>query len=232
MRDPRRVEWNENQKKLRSLLTKRGGFQDGIRLFLKQHGMLHTAVITPDLPHHFQDEVLEDFPHEYWRVILPNGEHSVVWLIWHLTRVEDATLSMLVAGEDPLFEQEGWQKKLGISFADPGNAMTQVEIQQLSDEMDIDALLQYREAVARHTREIVQSLTSEAMQQKVSASQIERMKEIGVVREADQWLLDYWGGLTVAGILLMPPTRHTMVHINEVREIKKKMRKLMEKQKK
>lgn len=33
-------------------------------------------------------------------------------------------------------------------------------------------------------------------------------------------LAAYWGGLTVAGLLLMPPTRHAFVHLNERMEIR------------
>ena len=232
MKDSGRAAWNEDQKKMRTLLTHSEHVQEGIELFLQQHGILHDVSITPEFPYHFQNEVLDDFPQVYWRIILPNGEHSIVWLFWHLTRIEDATLSMLVAGEDPLFEKDGWQEKLGISFTDTGNSMTTAEIQQLSDEMNIDALMEYRKAVARHTRKIVQLLTGEALCQKVDADQIVRMLEIGVVRISDQGLLDYWGGLTRAGVLLMPPTRHTLIHINEAQTLKRKVLRFVAKQKK
>lgn len=232
MEDQRKAAWNDRQKRLRVLLNSPENVQEGIDLFLRQHGMLHTALITPELPDHFQDEVLDDFPPVYWCMILPKGEHSFVWLFWHITRIEDATLSMLVEGEDPLFEKENWQESLGISFTDVGNSMSVEEIQQLSDVMNIDAMMKYRTAVARHTREIVQSLTGEVLCQKVDAAQIIRMHELGVVRASDHWLLDYWGGLTKAGVLLMPPTRHTLVHINEAQTLKVKILRFIDKQKK
>jgi hypothetical protein len=34
---------------------------------------------------------------------------------------------------------------------------------------------------------------------------------------------EYWGGLTLAGLLLMPPTRHNLIHLNECVKIKKKV---------
>ena len=232
MKNSPRAIWNEQQKKLRISLSQFKDIDSAIDLFLQQHGMLHDSSIMPNLPYHFQDEVLKDFPQMYWRMILPKGEHSLVWLFWHLTRIEDATLSMLVAEEDPLFEKHNWQEKLGISFTDTGNSMTMEEIQQLSNEMNIDALMEYRKSVARHTREIVQLLTGEALRQKVDAEQITRMLEIGVVRASDQGILDYWSRLTKAGVLLMPPTRHTLIHINEAQTLKEKILKFVAKQKK
>jgi hypothetical protein len=47
------------------------------------------------------------------------------------------------------------------------------------------------------------------------------LDEGAVVQEA-QGLLDYWGGLNIAGLLLMPPTRHNFVHLNEALRIKQK----------
>ncbi|EQE04021.1 hypothetical protein [Clostridioides difficile] len=29
------------------------------------------------------------------------------------------------------------------------------------------------------------------------------------------WLLDFWGNKDIAGILLMPPTRHVILHLND-----------------
>jgi hypothetical protein len=231
MKDQRRKHWNEQQKKLRLLLNSPDGVNDGIALFLQQHGMLHSKEIVPNVAYHFQEELLDQFPRDLWRTILPKGEHSIVWVFWHVTRIEDATLSMLVAGEDPLFERENWQEKLEISFTDTGNSMSQEEITRLSDEVDIDELMAYRVSVARHTREIVELLPVEMLRDKVAVAQIQRMPTLGVVRPSDQGLLDYWGGLTKAGVLLMPPTRHTFVHINEIQTLKEKILRFSGKQK-
>jgi hypothetical protein len=42
------------------------------------------------------------------------------------------------------------------------------------------------------------------------------------VVEAAAGLLDYWGRRTIAGLLLMPATRHNIVHLNEAARIKQK----------
>jgi hypothetical protein len=44
------------------------------------------------------------------------------------------------------------------------------------------------------------------------------------VLEAGKSVLDYWGGFTVAGLLLMPPTRHNFIHLNEILRIRQKFR--------
>ncbi|WP_242878618.1 hypothetical protein [Clostridium beijerinckii] len=49
------------------------------------------------------------------------------------------------------------------------------------------------------------------------------MEEEAVSRdESAIWLIDFWGRKDVSGILLMPVTRHHVVHINESLKAKKK----------
>jgi hypothetical protein len=45
----------------------------------------------------------------------------------------------------------------------------------------------------------------------------------GAVVEAARGLIDYLGNRTISGLLLMPPTRHNFIHLNEAERIKKKL---------
>ncbi len=58
---------------------------------------------------------------------------------------------------------------------------------------------------------------------KVDRSRLEKVLAEGAVVESTRWLTDYWGKKTIAGLLLMPPTRHNFVHLNEAARIKKKL---------
>ena len=42
--------------------------------------------------------------------------------------------------------------------------------------------------------------------------------------EGSRWLLDFWGKKNVAGLILMPVTRHQLVHLNDSMKIKKKFK--------
>ena len=47
----------------------------------------------------------------------------------------------------------------------------------------------------------------------------------GVTRQEESfWLLDFWGKKDVAGLLLMPPTRHVMLHLNDCFRWKEEIR--------
>ena len=62
----------------------------------------------------------------------------------------------------------------------------------------------------------------EDMNRKVESKDIERiLNEGGVINHPDSiWLLDFWGRKNVAGIILMPGTRHQIGHINDCYNLK------------
>jgi hypothetical protein len=46
------------------------------------------------------------------------------------------------------------------------------------------------------------------------------------VRTQATWLLEYWGGHPKTNLLLMPATRHSLVHFNEIGRMLPKLKKL------
>lgn len=216
--------WNERQKILRQTLARPGEHQQAVALFLTQHAMLHAAEMSQTGLWSFEDEVWDGLPAEALRRIPPRQEHSIAWLLWHITRIEDVTLNLLVAGRPQLFWRDDWQDRLKISVVDTGNATGAAEIADLSEAIDLDALKAYRRAVGRNTREIVQSLRPGELKNKVDPARLAQVSAQGAVVPAAQEIIAYWGGLTIAGVLLMPPTRHSLIHLNEALRVRQKLR--------
>ena len=218
-----RKQWNERQKKLRELLNSRDHYADAISLFSQQHAEVHSGEMSSLECHSFVDEVLNELSDEHLRRIPARMEHSIAWNLWHLARIEDVAMNMLVAGRDQLFLQDGWDQRLGVSFTHTGNAMPEKDTLELSSSIALDELMMYRLAVGRTTEEIVQSLRPEELQEQVLHSRLELVVQQGAVVEEAKGLIDYWGKRTIAGLLLMPPTRHCFVHLNEASKIRAKM---------
>ena len=220
--DPHRKFWNEQQQTLRKALSRLADSPQAVALFMSQHAMIHAAEMSGSGLWSFEDEVWQGLTDEAARGIPPEFEHSIVWCFWHLTRCEDITMNLLVAGMPQLLLAKGWFERMGVPARDTGNAMRPDEIASFSNQIDIPALCGYRMAVGRRTRLIVQALESGQFKRPVDPVRLEHIREQGAVLASEQWLIDYWGGLTVAGLLLMPPTRHNTVHLNEALRIKKK----------
>lgn len=92
--------------------------------------------------------------------------------------------------------------------------------------MCIEELLNYRDAVGLRTQEIVKNLKPEDMKRTVPQERLDRIVDIGGLTEQKDsiWLLNYWGEKDYAGLLLMPPTRHLMMHINDCYNLKEAIR--------
>jgi hypothetical protein len=81
-----------------------------------------------------------------------------------------------------------------------------------------------RQLLIRRTREIVKGLQPEDLKIKADPARLEKVMNEGAVDEATRWLIDYWGKRNIAGLLLMPATRHNLVHLNECFRLKHKQK--------
>ena len=101
--------------------------------------------------------------------------------------------------------------------------MDERDIAYLCERIDILALRDYRAAVGQKTQEIVKSLPPQQLKEKVNPERIHQVMVQGALVDAAQGIADYWSKRNIAGLLLMPATRHNLVHLNEAYRIKNKI---------
>lgn len=212
--------WNKNQKIFRSTLLAYDRHAEAMEMFRKQHGQIHSKAISAGQTWSYADELIAELDESDWRSIPKGNDHSIAWLIWHLARIEDVAMNMLVADSQQIYVEENWVEHLHSPYADTGNGMLAAHISELSLAVDISALQAYRNAVGQRTQAISRSLSIEDCKNKVDPMRIQRVRDEGAVRPNAEGLLEYWSRRTIAGLLLMPPTRHNMVHLNEVSRLK------------
>jgi len=222
--EARRKSWNQQQQTLRKRLAIREDFPRAIEIFLNQHAMLHTASMSQTGLWSFEDETLEGLDVDQMRIIPGKCDHLIAWVVWHMTRIEDATMNLLVAGSPQVLLGEDWLKRMEIPERDPGNGMDATGVAALSEAINMPVLREYRQSVGRRTIAIVKNLQPEELQQKVDPARLREMTAQGVLSAQAGELLEYWAGLSISGLLLMPPTRHTFIHWNEAVRIKKKIK--------
>jgi hypothetical protein len=220
--DSHRKHWNEQQKEFRTVLLSFKQHDQAMALFAQQHAALHSAKLTPGIPWSFENELLDDMTEAHIRRIPQNCDYSVVWHIWHLARIEDITMNLLLAGKPQLFVREDWQARLNAPVVDTGNAMTKDEVAALSEALDLAVLRTYRLAVGHETRANVTGLPPEMLKQKVDPVRLQQVLDEGAVVEAARGIVEYWGRRTLAELLLMPPTRHNLVHLNMALRLKQR----------
>jgi hypothetical protein len=212
--NPNRKKWNEQQQQLLEAF-KHADYETARPLFLRHHAMVHSAAMSGMGLWSFEDEVLDGISEEVFRQIPAGVEHSIAWNIWHIARIEDVTMNLLVAGSDQLYFKDGWFERMNIPFRHSGNSMSTEDVFSISAGIDFEALRAYRVAVGRRTHEVVTTLAEAEYRQRVDASRLARVMAEGAVSESAREVVEYWGKRDVAGLLLMPATRHNFLHLNE-----------------
>lgn len=205
---------SELHKEFNAIIRKGDKLDEAKQLFFELHSKLHLSSITGTVQNEVDILLGDLMPHEY-RIMPTAKDETIAWVLWHIARIEDLTMGILVADNTQLFDRE-WQKQINGPITDTGNALSDDEIMELSRQLDIEMLITYRNAVGQRTRDIVKSLSADDMKRKVSPQGLERIKQAGGVteQEASLYLLDFWGKKDVAGLLLMPSTRHVILHLN------------------
>ncbi|WP_334074414.1 MULTISPECIES: DinB family protein [Paenibacillus] len=220
-----RKRWNENHKHLTSILTKAAEHEEAVKLFLNQHALLHSSNISQSKSETLEDVLLQNLLEEPFRrypAVTPDTRNSIAWHLWHIARIEDMTMNVLIGNREQIFHTGDWASKLGTRFMHTGNEMTEEEVAELSRSIDIPALLAYRRAVGLATREVIGAVQPGQFNRKVETDRIRLLRDQGAVKEEATWLLDYWGKKTWAGLVLMPATRHNFVHLNKAIRIKQR----------
>ncbi|MBN1666033.1 MAG: hypothetical protein JW862_03065, partial [Anaerolineales bacterium] len=103
-----------------------------------------------------------------------------------------------------------------------GNEMSPAGVAALSAQVNLPALRAYRLAVGQRTRQIIQALTPEQLKHRVDPERIQRVHTEGAILPSASDISAYWSKRTIAGLLLMPATRHNFVHLNEIAALKKR----------
>lgn len=220
--------WESQQKLLRSILLNPGKFDEAMDLCLKQHAMIHSSEMSQINAVTFEDELWQGLDETAFRTMPTVKDETIAWSLWHLTRIEDITMNILVADEEQVINTENWLEKMDVTVCDTGNSMTDEEIIDLSLKINMQELRKYRIAVGRKSREVIRSFQPADLKRKMEPARLQRVLYERAVLNVDTayWLIDFWSRKNVAGILLMPLTRHQKVHINESMRLKKKCQSL------
>lgn len=217
-------DWNNNLQELRSIILKPDMIAESKKLCLELHQMVHLSEVSDSKYKTFEDELWEGLDEQTMRLATNKKGRTIVYGIWHSTRIEDITMNLLVCGHKQVFESGNWHPLIQSPIRHTGNSLSTEGIAGFSQVVNIEELKKYRISVGQKTREIIKSLEQGNFNQKVIKDNLGRILSEGAVDNvaSANWLIDFWGNKNIAGIILMPALRHNLVHINESLEAKRK----------
>jgi DinB family protein len=189
---------------------------DAVGFFLVQHADLHASDVG-GAPSYF-DRILAGLTEAEMRLRPIKGVNSIVWLLWHVARTEDASVNLVVANGRQVLDDD-WRRRLNVPWRHIGTGMTDEEVSELSGRADVEAVRAYREAVARRTREVVRSLAPSAWEEAVGLADTARAAGAGAFGPRSGWTegvgLRAWQDQSRAARLAGAALRHNALHLGE-----------------
>jgi hypothetical protein len=210
-------ELNSEIKKIKSLFSKEKTFDEGKQAFLALHSQFYSSKMTGGAARTFEDALFDGLTEKAARTSVNKKGRTVLYGVWHSTRIEDITMNLLVDKKTQVYIRDGFKAAIHAGIDHTGNSLSIDEILVMSAKINIDALRKYRLHVGIQSHKIIQLLEYQELKQKVAARDIDRICHEGAVDDVPSanWLLDFWRRKTTEGILMMPASRHQIVHFSE-----------------
>ena len=156
-----------------------------------------------------------------------DGYHSktLSYSIWHIFRIEDIVAHEMIAEDEQILFRNGYVEKINAPIITTGNELSGEDIVSFSKELDCFELYRYAKDVLKSTDQILLQLEYADLKRKFGQDMKEKLKACKCVSEDEEaiWLIDYWCGRDVKGLLKMPFSRHHIMHVEAMRRIKNEL---------
>lgn len=139
---------------------------------------------------------------------------NIIWNLWHIMRIEDLIVNILICEKASILNEK-LKNELNISITDTGNSLTKEEIKKFAKNINIKKLKYYSDKISKNTINLIKRLKAEDIKRKINKINLEKIINGCGVTKDNLWLIDYWGKKDIAGLLLMPLSRHIIVHLNQ-----------------
>lgn len=215
-------EWSELNKLMQTQIKKKDTYDSGIGTLFSLRDNLWDMIIS------FKDELSRE---EFNAIPYINAEgyHSktIAYSLWHIFRIEDIVAHTLINGDEQVFFSGGYKSRTASPIITTGNELTKSEMSDFSEKLDTDELYNYISEEKNSADSIINSLTFAEMKRRISQERREELIKLNVVssREDAVWLIDYWFGKDVCGLLRMPFSRHWIMHAEACIKIRDKLKK-------
>ena len=157
-----------------------------LEVFLREHAGVHSKEAVP--ADFNMDWMLADLSDAQLRA-RPHGLNSIAWLLWHVARVEDSCVSLVVCGKPQLLD-DAWVGRLRGAPRGDGEGMSKDEVAALSAAIDLDALRAYRNEVGRRTRAQVAELWPDRWHVPFTVEDLQLAAERGALSgDEPKWLI-------------------------------------------
>ena len=214
-------EWSELNKTIQLQLKKKESFDLGITTLLELRKGLMEQMMA------FKTRLaVEDFSAMPYRNAKGYHSKTVAYSLWHIFRIEDIVAHTLISDDEQVLFKGDYQRRINSPIITTANELVKEEIGEFSKKLSIEELYNYIADVDESTTQILKTLTYSDMKEKISDDRRKQLETLNVVStdENAYWLIDYWCGKDVKGLIQMPFSRHWIMHIEACLRIRDRIK--------
>jgi hypothetical protein len=144
--------------------------------------------------------------------------NSIAWILWHLTRVEDAGLNRFVVDRSQVLDEGQWVQHMNIPWRHNGNGMTFTEVDDLNRRIDLQALHRYSNAVQARTLQIIDQIDPDILDDVIDGDRLRLILfDEGLAMSSEAaGLLENYTGWTKGRCLMNFGLTHPFQHVGEI----------------
>ena len=206
---------------MQTLISKEATFDEGIKVLLELRSELFDQITS----------IVKNFPPEaFYQLPFGDGQGNhhttLAWSLWHTFRIEDIVAHTLILKDNQIIFTDGWFEKTKASIITTGNELgTADKMIDFSKQLDIKVTYEYCKVVMDSTNELLRNLKYADLKKNFTDEDRKRLTATNCVSsdESSAWLIDYWCGKNIKGLIQMPFSRHWIMHVEAMRRIKNKL---------
>ena len=210
-------EWSDLNKAMQQLLKKRDTFNEGIAALFRLRDELYNTMLS--LREELSRGDFDAMPYPKAK-----GYHckNIAYSLWHIFRIEDITANTLIADREQVFFTGGYQRRINSPIITTGNELSGDEIAGFTKVLDIGALYEYISDVKQSTEDTLLGMDFDKLKTKIPTERREKLISLEVVSRSEDafWLVDYWCGKDIRGLIQMPFSRHHIMHTEAMLRIR------------
>jgi DinB superfamily len=191
---------------------------DARDLLLDEHRRMHATSVTGEKGT-LAERTFAGLSDEQMRVRPREDLNSLAWLMWHIARAEDVFANVILSGRDQVVD-DGWLGRLKISRPDFGIGMTKPEVAELTTQIDVAALRDYRDAVGRRTQDVIRGFEPSDWQGELQTSALEKAASLGCFGPKGEMVAKAFTGRPRLGILGALLVTHAAMHMGEAQTVR------------
>ena len=212
-------DWAELNKTMQLQIKKKDTFELGIDTLIKLRKELMAQIMQ------FKKELsIDDFSAMPYMNAKGYHNKTIAYSLWHIFRIEDIVAHSLIADDEQVFFKGDYQRRINSPIITTANELVKEEIEDFSKKLSVEELYNYIIEVDISTTQILKELTFSDIKEKMTDEKRKSLEKLNVVSKDENayWLIDYWCGKDVKGLIQMPFSRHWIMHIEACLKIRDK----------